>query len=136
MRLLEIEFNEDETKYKELQDYYNHIGQEALYMDHYQLAERTEESPIDWKEFLIDPRVSAFISEEMELLKKAKVAVMLRDVDTNKSTGQAQLLNTLLNQTKGTETKEGPAFIYTYIPLNENEAQAENVVILNEDDSN
>ena len=55
---------------------------------------------------------------------------MLKDVDTNKNTGQAQLLNTLLNQTKQNNKKEGPVFIYTQIPLNEAEQHAENVVMV------
>ena len=61
----------------------------------------TGESPIDWKHFLMDPEYQAYIAEELEMIKKTKVAVMLNTVDTNKNTGQAQLLNTLLNQTKG-----------------------------------
>ena len=84
----------------------------------------------------MDPRVAAFVNEEMDMLKKAKVAVMLKSVDTNKNTGQAQLLNTLLNQTKRSDKKEGPVFIYTQVPLNAQERGAENVVILNETNSN
>ena len=56
--------------------------------------------------------------------------ILLKDVDTNKNTGQAQLLNTLLNQTKQNNKKEGPVFIYTQIPLNEAEQHAENVVMV------
>ena len=84
----------------------------------------------------MDPRVAAFIAEEMDMLKKAKVAIMLSGVDTNKNTGQAQLLNTLLNQTKTSDKKEGPVFIYTQVPLNDQELRARNVVKLNEDNSN
>lgn len=125
--IMDIKFNEDETKYSELQELFNAIGEDALYMSHYELADRTGESPIDWKHFLMDARVVAFVAEEMDLLKKSKVSVMLSQVDTNKNTGQAQLLNTLLNQTKPTEKKEGPVFIYTQVPLNDDEAHASNV---------
>lgn len=133
MKMIDIPFREDEELFSSLQELYNGIGQEALFLSHYDLAERTGESPIAWKQFLMDPRVSAFIAEELDMLKKAKVATMLNTVDTNKNTGQAQLLNTLLNQTKGSEKKEGPVFIYTQVPLNEQEQHARNVVILNED---
>mgnify|MGYP006367490505 CR=1 FL=1 len=126
-KIIDINFKEDETVFKDLQDLFNSIGQEALFLSHYELAERTGESPIDWKNFLMDPRVSAFVNEEMDMLKKAKVAVMLNTVDTNKNTGQAQLLNTLLNQTKSEERKEGPVFIYTHVPLNKQEMGAGNV---------
>lgn len=130
MKMMDIKFNEDEDDMKDMQDLMNEIGQQALFMNHYELSAKTEISPIQWKKFLTDVRVAAFISEELELLKKSKVAVMLKDVDTNKNTGQAQLLNTLLNQTKQSNKKEGPVFIYTQIPLNEAEQHAENVVMV------
>lgn len=135
-KIIDINFKEDETVFKDLQELFNGIGQEALFLSHYELAERTGESPIDWKNFLMDPRVAAFVNEEMDMLKKAKVAVMLKSVDTNKNTGQAQLLNTLLNQTKRSDKKEGPVFIYTQVPLNAQERGAGNVVILDEANSN
>ena len=130
MKMMDIKFNEDEDDMKDMQDLMNEIGQQALFMNHYELSAKTEISPIQWKKFLTDVRVAAFISEELELLKKSKVAVMLKDVDTNKNTGQAQLLNTLLNQTKQNNKKEGPVFIYTQITLNEAEQHAENVVMV------
>lgn len=127
VKIMDIKFKDEETKFIELQDLFNNIGEQALFMSHYELAEVSGESPIDWKQFLMDPRVVAFIAEEMDMLKKSKVAVMLSQVDTNKNTGQAQLLNTLLNQTKANDKKEGPVFIYTQIPLNEEEEHASNV---------
>lgn len=130
MKMMDIKFNEGEDDMKDMQDLMNAIGQQALFMNHYELSAKTEISPIQWKKFLTDVRVAAFIAEELELLKKSKVAIMLKDVDTNKNTGQAQLLNTLLNQTKQSNKKEGPVFIYTQIPLNEAEQHAENVVMV------
>lgn len=135
-KMMDIKFRADEEMFTELQDLMNGIGQNALYMSHYELAEQTGMSPISWKKFLLDPRVAAFISEEMDLLKRAKVSTMLSTVDTNKNTGQAQLLNTLLNQTKNTNRKEGPVFIYTHIPLNNQEEHAPNVATNITDKSN
>ena len=135
-KIMDIDFKETETQFKDLQDLFNTLGQDALYLTHYELAERTGESPISWKKFLMDPRVSAFIAEELAMLEKIKAAVMLSTVDTNKNTGQAQLLNTLLNRTKGNDKKEGPVFIYTQVPLNKQEQGAANVVIYNEDNTN
>lgn len=128
IKIMDIQFKEDEKDFIELQNLFNGIGEDALYLTHYELGERTASSPILWKQFLLDPRVSAFITEELEMLKRSKVAVMLSTVDTNKNTGQAQLLNTLLNQTKGQDKKEGPVFIYTQVPLNSQEQGAGNVV--------
>ena len=127
MKMMDIKFNEDEDDMKDMQDLMNEIGQQALFMNHYELSAKTEISPIQWKKFLTDVRVAAFIEEELEMLKKSKVALMLSTVDSNKNTGQAQLLNTLLNQTKGVERKEGPVFIYTQVPLNDQERHADNV---------
>ena len=135
MDIMDIPFKENEKEFIDLQNLFNQIGQEALFMTHYELAERSGESPITWKHFLMDPRVEAFISEEMDMLKRSKVALMLKDVDTNKNTGQAQLLNTLLNQTKETNKKEGPVFIYTQIPLNSEEQYAENTRIYHENNT-
>jgi len=135
-KIIDIAFKEDEETYIKLQELFNTVGPSALFMTHYELAEQTAESSIDWKHFLMDPRVAAVINEELELIKKTKVAIMLNTVDTNKNTGQAQLLNTLLNQTKESDKKEGPVFIYTQIPLNSQERGAENVVIIDEDKSN
>ena len=126
-KIMDITFKETETTFIELQELFNSIGENALFMTHYELALETGESPIEWKKFLMDPRVAAFIAEEMDMLKKAKVSVMLKTVDSNKNTGQAQLLNTLLNQSKVSDKKEGPVFIYTRIPLNDQELGAENV---------
>ena len=84
MKMMDIKFNEGEDDMKDMQDLMNEIGQQALFMNHYELSAKTEISPIQWKKFLTDVRVSAFIAEELELLKKSKVAVMLKDVDTNK----------------------------------------------------
>ena len=136
LQIIDINFDkEKEELFCELQEAFNNIGPEALQMTHYELAERSGDSPISWKKFLLDPRVSAYITEELDMLKKAKVATMLNTVDTNKNTGQAQLLNTLLNQTKSNEKKEGPVFIYTQVPLNEQEQHARNVVSVNEDNA-
>jgi hypothetical protein len=58
---------------------------------------------------------------------------MLKDIDNNRSTGQAQLLNTLLNQAKSNNIKEGPIFVYSYIPPNAQERNAANVEVLDVD---
>lgn len=128
LQIIDINFDkEKEGLFCELQEAFNDIGPDALQMTHYELAERSGDSPISWKKFLLDPRVSAYITEELDMLKKSQVSKLLSEASTSRSTGQAQLLNTLLNQTKVSEKKEGPVFIYTRIPLNDQELGAENV---------
>lgn len=126
-KIMDIAFKDEEELFISLQESFNLIGVDALFMSHYDLADRSGDSPIDWKKFLLDARVSAYIAEEIDMLKRNKVVSMLKDADVNKNTGQAQLLNTLLNQTKQDNKKEGPVFIYCYVPLNEEEQHAENV---------
>lgn len=135
MKILDIDFKESEKEFIACQEQFNAIGEEALYMSHYELAERAGDSPIIWKQFVTEPRVAAIINEELSLIKQSKVAKMLSTVDIDKSVGKAQLLNTLLNQTKKDDKKEGPVFIYTQIPLNEQERGAANVKPF-EDDTN
>lgn len=128
LQIIDINFDkEKEELFCELQEAFNNIGPDALQMTHYELAERSGDSPISWKKFLLDPRVGAYITEELDMLKKSQVSKLLSEASTSRSTGQAQLLNTLLNQTKVSEKKEGPVFIYTRIPLNDQELGAENV---------
>lgn len=127
--MINVTFKPEETRLAEMQKVFNGLGYDALFMSHYDLANYTKYSPIEWKEFITDPRVAAFISEEMELLKKAKLANMLKQADSNRNVGQVQLLNTLLNQTKNNDKKEGPAFVYCWVPLNENERHANNVEV-------
>lgn len=125
--ILDIDFEPEETDMIGMLDAYNKIGYDAFYKDHYALSAYSDYSPIEWKKFLQDPRIAAFVAEETEILMKNKALTMLKTVDTNRNAGQAQLLSTLLNQTKKEQTKEGPVFIYTYIPLNDNEKKARNV---------
>ena len=42
-------------------------------------------------------------------------------------------MNALSKMNDGKTTKEGPAFIYCYVPLSPEQAQAENVMVLTED---
>ena len=127
--IINIQFKSHEPDMIEMQDLFNSIGPEALYMSHYDLAERTHTSPINWKKFITDSRVVSFFDNEMELLQRSKMMSMMRDMQDNKNTGQAQLLNTLLNKVKSSNKHEGPVFIYCYIPPNAQEVHAENVEV-------
>ena len=84
-KIMDIQFKQGETDLMELQEMFNSIGNQALLMSHYELAERSGHSPIQWKTFLLDPRVAAVIAEELDMLKRSKVAIMLSSVDTNKN---------------------------------------------------
>lgn len=132
-KIININFGQHELHFVELQEYFNDIGRDAMFMSHYELSDRTGISPIVWREFITDSRVVQYIDAEMDLVKRAKVAVMLNTIEKNNSTGQAQLLNTLLNQTKPKDIKDGPIVVYTFIPPNAQELNSGKVVIADVD---
>lgn len=127
-----MNINFDDRKLSKMQEVFNELGESALFMSHYDLSQITEDyTPADWKRFLTHPEVSDWITAEMRLVQQSKVRKMINTIDRSNSTGQAQLLNTLLSSLKeDNKAKDGPAFVYCYIPLNEEEQQAENVQIL------
>lgn len=132
--MLNIKFKKNEQELAQLQEAFNSHSQDALYWDHYQLAEHTPGTTAQqWKEFLTDPRVSDYISDEFKLLKQAKFRATLRDMDNITNTAQAQLLNSILNHEEKNQGKEGPYFVYTYIPLNKEEEHADHTKELDED---
>lgn len=133
MGIMNLKFNDNEIELKQLQEVFNELGEDALYFSHYDLANNTEFSAADWKMFLTDPRVQEFLELELNLAQQTAVRKMMRDIDQSKSTGQAQLLNTLVNQSNQNKKKDGPIFIYTYIPLNKEEEHAPNVQIAESD---
>lgn len=133
MNIMNIQFEEHEIELEQLQEAFNDIGIDALFYTHHELANVTEFSATDWKMFLTDPRVQDYLDLEVNLIQQTAVRKMLKDIDQSRSTGQAQLLNTLVNQSSNNKKKEGPVFIYTYIPLNKEEQHAPEVQIADSD---
>ena len=124
----------DEEQKAELWEAFKALEQKAIAMNHYDLARITHIKDVQlWKKFLTDPEVSSYIDQEAQILTQTELRKLTSDVSDSRSVGQAQLINAInkLNDTK--LTKEGPIFIYTYIPLSSNQKQADNVVQLKED---
>lgn len=104
------------------------LGERALYMNHYQLAMETHiEDPILWKMFLIDPRIADYITTEMNLIRTASINEIIHKAPNSKSVGQAQLINALVKIDETAANKEGPVFIYSYVPLNDEQKFAPNI---------
>lgn len=109
------------------------MGQEPLLLDHYELATGSRFSANDWKAFLTNPQVVDEMNKEFILMQQSKVKKLISSVDSEtRSTGTAQIINALTaNIERGTEGKNtGPAFIYTFVPLNNEQQHAQNVHIL------
>lgn len=110
------------------------LGQDALYLNHYQLAEQTyEQDPMIWKSFLTDPRTVDYISSEMSIIRNSAINAMVAAAPGSTSVGQSQLINALDKINEKETHKEGPAFIYCYVPLNEEQKEAPNVRKVNAD---
>ena len=113
----------------ELWEKFKEIGKNAITMNHYDLHETFPEYTLtQWKDFLLEKDVEDFIKSENKILQTAELNKMLQNVANSRSVGQAQLINTLSKiQDEHSGTKEGPMFIYNYIPLDEHQAKASNI---------
>ena len=85
-----------------------------------------------WRNFYTDSRVQAFYNLEFELGLKAKKNILLQQVGENKSTATNQALISILKREEDTEIEadSGKIFVYSFIPLNQQEEHADNVKIL------
>lgn len=112
------------------------LGKRGLTMNHYDLSEATEvNDPAKWKQFLQNEYVSKYITEEFTAIQDSELRKLIMNISDSSSVGKAQIINSLqkvLNEHAG-EKKSGPAFIYTYVPLTEEEKHADNVEVLDND---
>ena len=112
------------------------LGRKALTMNHYDFAVVTSvHDPQDWKEFLQIPPVSEYITEEFNAIQDSELRKLIMNISDSSSVGKAQLINAMQKQLKENENsgKTGPAFIYCYVPLNDEEINADNVEVLDRD---
>ena len=104
------------------------LGEDGLYMNHYQLAQNTEiNDALLWKSFLTDPQTVDYITTEMNIIRNAAINEMVHKAPNSNSVGQSQLINALGKLDERSSKKEGPVFIYTYVPLNDEQKYAPNI---------
>lgn len=116
------------AQFKDCWEIFMELGEEGLYMNHYQLAQCTTiEDAWQWKSFLTDPKTVDYISTEMNIIRNAAINEMVHKAPNSNSVGQSQLINALGKLDEKAAKKEGPVFIYTYVPLNEEQKHAPNV---------
>lgn len=125
---------------KELKDFlwekFEELGQSALTMTHYDLAKCVEDTTKDeWRDFLNEADVAEYIKNEMRIISGAIQKQMITDIidGGDKSVGRAQIINTLDKLNDGVSKKDGPIFIYSYVPLDAQQVQAENTIKLDKD---
>jgi len=112
---------------------YQSFNDEAATMSHWDLAAATDIDANTWKKFLNETDVIDWVNSELNIVQKTELSKMVRGVNSSRSVGQAQLMSALAKMQGTQETREGPTFIYTYVPLNVEQKQAANVRILAED---
>ena len=119
---MNIQFDDDELD--SLQDLFNTLDpEEAIFMNHYKLAECTGIGADRWKQFLLHPQVSTFLTQELQLFTEFQMKLMIRDAtDDKRSVGAAQMMNALSKAMQENHPKEGPIIIYTHVPLTEAQA--------------
>ena len=113
---------------EEMTRLFQELGQEGLTLNHYELAEHTEEAdPQVWKAFLMEPAISDYIRNEMDLIRSSQLNKMVQESARSRSVGQSQLINALSKMDEKTNRKDGPVFIYCYVPLSPEQEQAPNI---------
>lgn len=112
------------------------LGQKALTMSHYDLANEVEGTTKDeWRDFLNEADVAEYIRNEMRIISDSIQKRMITDIVAggDRSVGRAQIINTLDKINDEVAKKDGPIFIYSYVPLDAQQEQAENTIKLNKD---
>lgn len=129
---MNLSFKESETLMHTLQEEFKAIGiREAMFLDHHDLADLTPDySAEDWKVFLKHPLVADYLLEELTMFRDKQIKTILRNADSNeRSVGVSQMINSLSKLDLTQTGSNNKIFVYTYIPLDEEEAQAENVQV-------
>lgn len=120
----------------EMEEAFLKLGKQGLTMNHYDLAEVTDfDNPNDWKIFLQNEWVAKYVKDEFNAIQDSELRKLIMNISDSSSVGKAQLINSLqkLLSDNSEDRKSGPAFIYTYVPLTDNEKHADNVEVLDHD---
>lgn len=118
-----------EERRNDLMRQFQELGIEGLAFNHYELAEHCEEEDAQvWKAFLMEPATADYIRNEMDLIRSSQLNKMVQDSARSRSVGQSQLMNALIKMDDNAGKKEGPTFIYCYVPLSDEQSFAPNVM--------
>ena len=102
------------------------------YIDLYNACQDKSITRQDWRNFLTDSRVQNWINEETQIIMKTKQLKLLETLGTDRSTATAQALNILVkaNENDSNKIDDGKIFIYSFMPLTNEEKRLNNVQIL------
>lgn len=120
--------------FENLKETFAKLGAEGLALNHYELAEKTGfGTPMLWKEFLMEPEIKQYINTEAAIIRNAELNKITTDLKGSRSVGQAQLISALTKLEGQNINPEGPVFIYSYVPLSEDQKAASNVILEDKD---
>lgn len=135
--MIQLDFEGEKEKYHDMLDTWERLKRIKMNpgaLSPEELHKHNENySAKEWKEFLTDPQIMEMLNTDFVLAQKAKLWALVNDLGPDtKSTGIAQLITTLNNNlNKEIDKKQdGPAIIYTFVPLNKQEQQSPNVRML------
>ena len=123
-----------QKQFEELKEIFANLGEKGLALNHYELANETGYgTPSLWKTFLMEPEIKQHISTETALIRAAELNKITANLTGVRSVGQAQLIGALTKLEGQNTTAEGPVFIYSYVPLSEDQKAAPNVIMETKD---
>ena len=120
--------------FENLKNCYMALGAKAFTLNHYELAKQTGLSdPQTWKEFLMEPEIQQYVNIETTLIRNAELHKITTNLEGSRSVGQAQLISALTKLEDNQNTSNGPTYIYSYVPLSDDQLSAPNVRIEDND---
>lgn len=131
----------EEALFNEMFKKFQNAGQDALIMNHYELADymfkeyKYKKSIPQWKEFLLNPKIQEYIQAEFAIISESNMRKVIASVNEDeKSVGKAQTINALLTAAeKTTNKRDGNIIIYSYILPNEQQMKATNTEVIKRD---
>lgn len=118
---------------QELWNTFKALCPSALYLNHYELQEKTGVPNSTWKHILQIPEYADWIKTELTILRRTELAKITENVSDSRSVGQAQLITALQKVDIEQVNKSGNTFVYMYVPLDDNQKKADNVEVVIQD---
>ncbi len=136
--MIDIKFKKEEKILEDIQIEFNLLNEQfypdVLQWNHYELWQKSGKmfTPEDWKRFRLHDKVDEWYTEEIILIAKQKQVKLLSTAGDRTSVADSQALNQVTSflERNKQDNVEQVKFIYSFVPLNENEEKAENVRVI------
>lgn len=132
---MNIEFGNETIKTACQLQWNNLDAEERLTFSHFELAANTSIQDTEaWIAFLKDPRVMDKIEEELMIYKQSQQRKLIQKATSHdRSVGTAQMISALGKTLESASNTGGQIFVYSYVPPNAKEMDADNVFSEKED---